>query len=292
VALAATAGIAFAADNTAFGPTIPPAPTIDGYLGLGIGGSRQPTDTTGDNPAGSVFLFSGRGAGHVWLSPGVGLQFSAEGEGTSGYEYAGAPYTEARFSGVLGAHLAMRSSAGSLGVFGAFSGANVLDYCGGNGGALGGVEGQAYLGMTTFYGQAGYGAQFNNAGCLMLDRYWFARAVIRHYLSANLRIYGEIGIADGVGQETGGTPEVDQTIWSWGLGGEARMAGPFSLFVEYTGDRITGGTTPTTVTQQSLLAGVKLNFGEPTLIDSERKGAGFDLPKTYRGMPWGCVVAC
>jgi hypothetical protein len=267
------------------------APVIDGYFGLGVGGSWQPVDTGSTNPFGNVFLFAGRGAEHVWLSPNVGLQFSGEGEGTSGYEFAGQTYTEARFSGVFGAHLAMRSAGGSLGVFGAFSGSNVLDYCGANGGALGGVEGQAYLGTTTLYGQAGYGAQFNDAECLMLDRYWFARAVVRHYLTSNFRIYGEIGIADGVGQDTSGTPDPDQTIWSWGVGGEARMAAsPFSVFVEYTGDRIS--SPGTSVTQQSVMAGLKLNFGEPTLIDSERKGAGFDLPKTYRGMPWGCVVAC
>jgi len=38
-------------------------------------------------------------------------------------------------------------------------------YCSANGGGLGGIEGQYYVGNTTLYGQAGYGGQFNNGNC-------------------------------------------------------------------------------------------------------------------------------
>jgi len=36
---------------------------------------------------------------------------------------------------------------------------------------------------TTLYGQAGYGGQFNNGNCGTLDRYWFLRGVVRHFIT-------------------------------------------------------------------------------------------------------------
>src|SRR5204863_7570880 len=139
-----------------------------------------------DIPHGNAFAFGAVGAASVWLTPSATVQVSAAAEGTSGFKYPSQDYTEARFSGIMGAHLSWRDTQrGAFGVFGAFTGNNHMDYCGANGGALGGVEGQFYAGNTTLYGQVGLGGQFNNADCLNLDKYWFVRGVIRHFVTKN-----------------------------------------------------------------------------------------------------------
>jgi hypothetical protein len=226
----------------------------------------------------------------------MSLQFSAHAEGTSGYRFNFNDDRDARFSGIMGAHLAMRDpNSHAIGVFGAFTGANNLDYCGANGGGLGGVEGQKYFGNLTLYGQVGGGGQFNNADCAMFDSYWFVRGVARYFIDPNLRLAAEISYADGKGQFNTPGASADINILSWGASIEHRlMNSPFSVFAEYAGDRIDGSGRgfcwgDNTVTQHTFLFGAKINFGEPTLLANDRRGATFDLPKFHRAMPWSWV---
>jgi hypothetical protein len=245
-----------------------------------------------------VFAFGAVGAVNTWLSPGMSVQFSAHAEGTSGYDYnrSSSEYTEARFSGIMGGHVAWRDpNSHAVGVFAAFTGTNNLDYCGANGGALGGVEGQKYLGNLTLYGQLGYGGQFNNANCGMIDDYWFIRGIARYFVNPNLRVHAEVSYADGDSQSTNGESG-NASILSWGAGIEHRLANsPFSFFAGYAGDSIKGNYRYTcgdnTVTQHTFMVGAKMNFGEPTLLANDRRGATFELPTFHRAMPWGDVAA-
>jgi hypothetical protein len=291
-AAGAVVGMAIFAMNSAhaadaFRPASIAVPQISGYIGLDVGVSSQPTSLDGDDPTGTPFAFGGTGVVNVWLDSSKSLQFDIQGEGAGPYDYLNSPDQEARFGGVMGAHLDWRSASHAFGVFGGFTGTNNVDYCAGNVGGLGGGEVQAYAGNITFYAQGGYGGQFNNADCYMLDQYWFARGVIRDYINPNMRLSAEVAYATGIGQVTGGTaPALTQL--SWGLGIEARPgSSPFSYYLKYAGDRISG---PGTITQNTVLVGAKINFGSMSLLDNDRHGATFDMPAFYRGMYWSCAA--
>jgi hypothetical protein len=287
---------AHAADLPLKAAPIAAQPAVSGYLGLYIGGSTSSNDSNyDDHPHGGVFAFGAVGAVNTWLSSGMSVQFSAHAEGTSGYDYDCCSYTEARFSGIMGGHVALRDpNSHAVGVFAAFTGTNNMAYDGANGGALGGIEAQKYLGNLTLYGQLGLGGQFNDAQAGMIDDYWFIRGVARYFINPNLRVDGEISYADGDHQKWYGESGGSIDILSWGLGIENRLTGsPFSFFAGYAGDRIKGQAdfcnNSNEVTQHTFLVGAKMNFGEPTLLANDRHGATFDLPKFHRAMPWSEV---
>lgn len=64
----------------------------------------------------------------------------------------------------------------------------------------------------------------------------------------------------------------------------------WSAFVEYAGFKVdgssayNGGATP--VTSNNVMAGLKLNFGEPTLLAEDRHGATFGVPTFLRALNW------
>ena len=284
--IATAAHAADASPQVQFVPPPPPVPPVSGYVGVGVGISTQP-DNFSNYPYGTGFAFGGAGAASVWLNPGTSLQFDVEAEGAGPFGYENQDYSEARFSGVVGGHVDWRSSSHAVGAFLGFTGANTLYYCGANIGALGGLEGQAYLGMTTLYGQAGYGGQFNDADCGMLDKYWFVRGVVRHFINPDLKIEGEVAYAAGESQDQG-SPPPSLNLLTWGVSVEKRVTGsPFSYHAAYAGDHLNG---PYAVTQHTFLVGAKMNFGTGTLFDNDRQGATFDMPDFYRGMPWSCIA--
>jgi hypothetical protein len=166
-------------------------------------------------------------------------------------------------------------------------------YCSANGGGLGGIEGQYYVGNTTLYGQAGYGGQFNNGNCGTLDRYWFLRGVVRHFITRNWMVNGEVSFADGKSQRLD-PPEFGLTILTWGVGTEYRMDGSrFSVFARFYQDHLEGAQSGIpTVTQNTFLVGGKINFGAATLFDDDRRGSTFDLPAFHRALHWGCQAQC
>jgi hypothetical protein len=161
------------------------------------------------------------------------------------------------------------------------------------GGGLGGIEGRYYVGNTTLYGQAGYGGQFNNGNCGTLDRYWFLRGVVRHFITRNWMVNGEVSFADGKSQRLD-PPEFGLTILTWGVGTEYRMDGSrFSVFARFYQDHLEGAQSGIpTVTQNTFLVGGKINFGAATLFDDDRRGSTFDLPAFHRALHWGCQAQC
>ena len=219
----------------------------------------------------------------------LSLQFSARGEGTTPYNLVlSSDQKEARMGGAFGAHLAWRDpSSHTMGVFAALTGSNNWYVGDTHLGMMGGVEAQKYFGDTTLYAQIGYGDQFR-PGDEMFGQYWFARGVVRHFLNPNMLVSGEISLASG--QSTLSSSDLD--ILGWGLTIERRHDGSaFSIFGEYSGDLISGFRG--TITQHAFLAGVKLNFGQETMLENDRQGATFDLPKFYRAMPGSCwAVGC
>ena len=284
------------------GPVAAALEPVSGYLGLYMGASSGSHPFTGD-PEGTVFAFGAVGAANAWLNQNVSVQFSAHAEGAGGYKYPAPNNTadkESRFSGITGAHFAYRNpSSFAIGVFGAFTGSNNIDYDAANTGGLVGGEAQLYLGMLTLYAQGGYGSQFNNANTGMIDKYWFVRGIARYFITHNTKLQGEVGYVAGEGQEnTPAGPLADITILSWGASAEHRFGGtPWSVFVKYAGERIEGENIPNfpgltaKITQHTGLIGAKMNFGERTLFDNDRKGATFELPEFHRAFYWSCTAA-
>lgn len=265
---------------------------ISGYFGMYVGGTglswSNPEFLTQDTeyPQGKAFAFGSLGAANMWLSNKVSLQFSAEGEGTSGYKNNDGT-KESRFSGVMGTHLAYRDpSSYALGVFAGATGLTSLGFNGSNTGGIVGLEAQKYFGSLTLYGQSGYGEQFNDTGHTMLQKYWFVRGVTRYFIGPDLQLSAELGYTKGRATESGDKYPTD--VLNWSLGVEHRFdRSPLSVFASYQGDRSatkTVGCKRENVIQNTIMVGLKINFGGGTLLSNDRNGATFNLPKQHRSM--------
>ena len=267
------------------------APRISGYIGFYAGASWADAFdniATSCEPSDTASVTGAVGAANLWLADRMSLQVTAQTERASAFQLGPVCGQEGSRAGhVIGAHLAWRDpSSHSLGVFAAATKSNNWYIDSTHTGALGGLEAQRYFGSTTLYGQVGFGGQSSDPD-FMLDDYWFARGVVRHFINPNHRISGEVSFAAGTDDTDGESLE----IWGWGVGLERRHEGtPFSGSLEYAGDLISGfrGTS----VQHSFLFGLKIHFGTQTLLYDDRYGATFDLPRFYRAMPGSCWGSC
>lgn len=302
-------GIAVAADLPVRMAPAEPAPiftTVSGYVeaGLGIGWQRNTLTSTyayGDNgfdsyrESGSDQKWSIEGAGrvNVWMAPNFSVQTDVWGSGDSTkIKNCTGCGSASDTSFNIGTHLSYRDpNAFLVGAYGALGNFNRSSYSsfgldGARTGTLG-LEGQVYFGATTVYGQLGYastiGASDNSAA-----NAWNARAVLRHYFNPNMRLSGEIGYvhmkSDTSSEDTWRARQVH-----WGVGLEHKFgASPFSAFLKYEGSDTKAtasgvGCCPTIYTESfkttshAVKAGVRIYFGEGTLLANDRTGTTLDI---------------
>jgi hypothetical protein len=155
-----------------------------------------------------------------------------------------------------------------------------------------GVEGQAYLGDFTLYGQAGYldSIEADGDDSDTFHNAYFARAAGRYFFTPNSMLQGEVSYARGK-QDTGGG--YDMNIWGWGARYEQGLETmPISLFVAYEGahyDNGSGGDTGSFI-EHTGLVGAKFRFGPNSLKENDRLGATLDLPRFGRWVASGDAV--
>ena len=291
LALAGAAVFAFAGGAQAADLPLKAAPVaqqpISGYVGLYVGGTWW--DETYNPSSGNAFVFGGEGRLNYWVLPTLSVQIDMEAEATTQIKINGGNNVDGRIHGVIGGHVAWRNpSVGTLGAFGAFSGANNLDYQGQMVHGMIGVEGQRYFNMLTLYGQAGWAGRITGSDEYEPQALWFVRGVGRYFLTPNDKIQVEIGYADG--------PEIYATdtrhhITNWGVLYEHKFSNPFSAYVEYAGFNTEATNDGYRATEHMVMVGLRAYLNQGTLLSNDRNGATFDLPKFVRALPWSYMIA-
>jgi hypothetical protein len=260
-------------------------------------------DSTTDD--GSVL--GGAGRGNFWFLPNVSGQFDVQAEGSShsfstiAFGPVGPALVSEHFSTqsyLIAAHFNWREpQTGLLGVFG--GGGDV----GGSGESefnqrhyVVGAEGQYYWNRATFYLQGGYDTTLSN-----LDEEndnihaWFVRGTARYFIDPNL-------LVEATGFYANGAIDFAQTAETIGLLptmpwdfntvlADAKLEWkpasiPFSFFAKYQWSQTTynaiavpeiGGTVNNRVTDNRVLFGARLLFGESSLLSNDRYGATLDV---------------
>jgi hypothetical protein len=279
---------AFALSSTAAGAAdlyVKAAPmqapqTASGYVEMYTGWDRTRFSDEGSESLGpdslSGWALGGAGRGNYWFQPNMSVQLDAQGEGTS-YKV---PFSGGgRASGnsyLVGAHVTWRDPQNyAWGIFGAGG-----DVTGVRHGLIGG-EAQIYWNQFTLYGQVGYDTTIgdvfvagNSADAV------FGRITGRYFFTPNLMLEGTGLYANGTFDNASG-PSQDFDTWLWQAKLEWRPgAAPFSVFAKYQGSETkfdsfqgNGGK----VTDNRIVAGVRLYLGEGTLLSNDRKGATLDI---------------
>lgn len=305
---------AIAADLPVKSPAAQPlAPAqASGYVEVYTGGSWL-DDTIATNP----FFFTpgtsrfdgwpigGAARGNWWATNNVSLQLDGQAEGTR-YDVPSSffiPGFSARFSTLsylVGGHANYRNSqTGLIGAFGAIgdaSGTQQTDslFTGGNGvrHALGGVEGQYYVGPLTLYGQIGYDStlDFGNAATISDVHAWFFRGTARYFFMPNFMLEGTAQFSTGaVGFTNFGfsTPDTNFDMWRASIKAEWRPATmPFSIFGKYEFNRTSYAqntlnfTPDERIADNRVMAGIRVYLGQNTLLANDRGGATLDILDT------------
>ena len=244
------------------------------------------------------WVLGGAGRGNWWATPNISTQFDIQAEGTryaipSNQLAPGFAGNFSTLSYLAGGHVNWRDSqTGLLGVFGGIGDA------GGNTGTFGsdntgvrhgiiGVEGQYYWNALTLYGQAGYDSTMSMGNVALFDNIhaWFLRGTGRYFFGPNLMIEGTAQYAKGAAEYTFfAAPNVDYDTWLWRLKAEWKPeAVPFSLFATYEGSRTSYanntffGTTSERVSENRVMAGLRLYLAQGTLLANDRTGATLDI---------------
>ena len=238
--------------------------------------------------ASDYWIFGGWGATDVaWRALNLQADFSAEGnldetsaDDTYQHSYGG------------GLHVGWRDP--ELGSFGAFGSAGhvKINNVGGNDPdtvAWGiGLEGQAFFDAFTLYLQAGYldRETLSSGGDVdALKNAGFGRVVGRYFCGDNLKLESEVSYTQGKMD-----PDEDNVwILGWGADVEYRLGGtPVSGFVGYTGARYDQDDDSDVLYEHRVGFGVRVYFGQESLIANDRHGASFDLP---RYLEWNGQIA-
>lgn len=304
-----------AADLPVKAPATALPPQASGYLEINMGGSWL-EDTIPANP---LFFTPGTtkydgwsigsaGRGNWWATQNFSVQLDAQAEGTQ-YTIPRDqlalidPSLSGRFSTLsylVGAHANYRNSqTGLLGVFGAIGdaggNANTFGFFGNNTGVrhgLGGLEGQFYWNALTLYGQFGYDAAVNPGNASFVDdaHAWFVRGTARYFFMPNFMVEGTGQYSKGaVGFRNLGNflPDTGFEMWRASVKAEWRPnTMPFSIFAKYeynqtNYDQNTIVFSPSErVSENRLMGGVRLYFGQNTLLANDRTGATLDILDT------------
>jgi hypothetical protein len=298
-AVAVLATAAGAADMEVYRKAPPPEaqPQATGYVELYTGWAETKVDTTSCFP--TCFSFSdkndgwvlgGAGRGTYWWAPNASVQLDAQAEGTSySWSSGGASGHFSTHGYLVGGHANWRDpQRGLLGIFAAAGDATSSLIFGSNRHGLIGLEGQAYWGGLTLYGQAGYDSTIGDISPgLDSVHAWFVRGTARVYPTANIRLEGTVLYSKGeydFNATLGTPPSIDFDTWLWRAKAEFKLgASPFAMFGAYEGSRTTTDTvsgifsTNTRVTDHRFMGGIRLYFGENTLQWNDNRGTTLDI---------------
>ncbi len=278
-----SSGLAFAADAPATAgevaaPSIPAGLFLSGVAELSAGWrSVEATDDgTGDMPGVDAALrVSFPLTDYLSLQGDLSTEWytkSPDNEGDIG--------EDVRTNSYVGAHLSLRDpSRGLVGVFGAY-GHSALYEEDPYSMALLGVEGQAYVGQMTLYGQMGVGdvvsdPSNDNQG---FNNGWFVRGVGRYFVADNTKLELEASYAAASPYTDG---DDDGKFYGWGASAETRLteAYPIHGTLSYRGTHLDATTEDDTQTEHTVMLGLKMLVGEDrTLLEVDRGGATLDLP--------------
>ena len=286
----------------------PPAPLgISGYIDL-YGGGDWWNWNNGAGYNGNDWIFGGNARINDWIMPSYAVQLDLDAEATSTsstlQNFCPSGTTNScggRLNMDIAAHGAWRDpSVGAVGLFGVIAKSNDMTYYGGDmTEGLIGAEGQYYWGNVTLYGQVGFmGTLDNNIayGYAMAPQdTWFVRGVGRYFFTPDDKLQGEVGFAQSgsvcLYSNCASYGSASPSYLTWGARYEHRFMGtPWSVFLDYAGFRVdgssayNGGATP--VVSNNIMGGVKLSFGQPTLLAEDRQGATFDVPTFLRALNW------
>ncbi len=230
------------------------------------------------------------------------MQLDLDGEATSTPKNFLAAYQngDGRTNIDIAAHGAWRDpNVGTLGLFGVIAKSNDITYYGGSMiEGLIGAEGQYYWGNVTLYGQVGYmGTLDNNLAytyAVAPENTWFVRGVGRYFFTPDDKVQGEVGFAQSGSvcayNNCASDGSASPSYLTWGAKYEHRFMGTmWSVVVEYAGFRVAGTSNyegPYPVTSNNVMGGIKLSFGQPTLLAEDRHGATFDVPTFLRALNW------
>jgi hypothetical protein len=299
-ALAILTVAAGAADMPAKAPRLVEQPQqVSGYVELYGGWARAKEDETfctpvcfSDSDSVNGWALGGAGRATWWWAPNYSIQLDAQGEGTSyKFNFGGGNFQRvSSHSYLIGGHANWRDPGrGLLGIFGGAGDATSFLTSSSIRHGLVGLEGQAYWGILTLYGQAGYnstlGALSTNTDSFQA---WFARGTARLYVNPNLRLEGTVLYAKGdvdFGPLVPAGVTLDFETWLWRAKAEHKFASsPFSIFAAYEASRTTldqvvpgNFTANVRVTDHRVTAGIRLYLNENTLQWNDRNGTTLDI---------------
>jgi hypothetical protein len=233
-------------------------------------------------------LVGGKGRVDIPFSQTTSLQLDLGGEAAFSQ---GSDSTSAadNYAGnvTLGAHLNYRQMDRYLfGVFGG-GGASFHNDTGSTGPAapfwFAGLEGQAYFGNATVYGQVGY-LDSNHPATETLENAWFVRGVGRYFFNqGQTKAEGELSFASG--HQDAGTANVNIFGWGaelehqfWSFGNDGFLAG----YIRYEGRHFNETTDVDKYTEHTLMVGLKADMNQMNLLSRDRTGATLDLPNIGR----------
>jgi len=262
---------------------------VSGYVELYGGWARTKFAEIGDDEfSANGWALGGAGRATWWWAPNYSIQLDAQGEGTSHKFTSGNSFQRvSSHSYLIGGHANWRDpQRGLIGIFGGagdstytFTSANLRH-------GLIGVEGQAYWGPVTLYGQAGYNSTLGSMSSSGFDsiQAWFVRGTARVYVNPNFRLEGTVLYADGDADFTVGSFGFDFETLLWRAKAEHRFAStPFSVFLAYEGSRTkttiasSSDTDVLKVTDHRVMGGIRLYLNENTLQWNDRNGATLDI---------------
>lgn len=300
---AATFAPALAADMPAKAPAAAASMTspLSAEIGVYFGETSSRLDSSGtifkDHPT----LYGGMARANWWFAPSFSLQGDLEGERANRFKSFGEG--EHRKGALYGGHLAWRDpQRGAIGGFGGVVDSNDMIFIGVKDfhESFFGAEGQLYLGNFTLYGQAGGMERISGVEEAEPDHLWFARGVGRYFVTPNDRLQAEFAFARGkaFGCSVGCS---DIKLPMWGASFEHRFDNsPLAIFVQYSGFRYSSrfdfesdGDSfheHQAATEHIVMGGVKLYFGEGTLLANDRSGTTFDMPQFIRALPWATLA--
>jgi hypothetical protein len=250
-------------------------------------------------------VLGGAGRGNFWFLPNVSGQLDVQAEGSS-HSFSSLGIGPTVFSEhfstqsyLIAAHFNWRDpQTGLLGVFGGggdvggegFSEFNQRHY-------VVGAEGQYYWNRATFYFQGGYDTSLSN-----LDEEtdnvhaWFVRGTARYFIDPNLLVEATGFYANGAIDFTQTTATIGLLpTMPWDFNtvlADAKLEWkpasiPFSFFAKYQWSQtnynslvvpeLAGGTINNRVTDNRVLFGARLLFGESSLLSNDRHGATLDI---------------
>jgi hypothetical protein len=215
------------------------------------------------------------------FSPGQSGRFSALSYLVGGH----ANYRNSQ-TGLIGAFAAIGDASGNPTTGNFFANTGVRH-------ALGGIEGQYYWNALTLYGQVGYDAtlDFGNAAFVDDVHAWFGRGTARYFVMPNFMVEGTGQYAKGSVGFSGFPgfviPDTGFNMWRASIKGEWRPDTlPFSFFAKYEYNQTSYSQNPTLftpnerVSDNRLMAGIRLYLGQNSMLANDRTGATLDILDT------------